>query len=143
MSSLPLPARDLTIMSCRCINGSCSGGLNFLASRYGIPSHVIRGIQLGEISILYIYTMAARATISTRKLVSALESCTLLAARGTRARLIIGPADLTRVSLRPALTRTTRHHSTVVPSIPPEDSYDIVIIGGANAGLALACALCT
>ena len=29
-----------------------------------------------------------------------------------------------------------------IPSIAPEDSYDIVIIGGANAGLALACALC-
>lgn len=49
---------------------------------------------------------------------------------------------------------TSRSHSTLpkcesspdqeitVPHIGPEDSYDIVIIGGANAGLALACALC-
>jgi ubiquinone biosynthesis monooxygenase Coq6 len=52
---------------------------------------------------------------------------------------------------RDAAYQIVRSYATVTPaepiraSIPPisaEDTFDIVIIGGANAGLALACALC-
>jgi hypothetical protein len=47
---------------------------------------------------------------------------------------------------------TTRHHSTIaqqqsapspIPEISDRDTYDIVIIGAGNAGLALACTLRT
>lgn len=38
-------------------------------------------------------------------------------------------------------TPSSVESSSSIPDISPEDTYDIVIIGGANAGLALACAL--
>ena len=68
----------------------------------------------------------------------------------------ISPSPLPRSS-RAGIARSTppllahagpsRSHSTaapplsVIPEIPKGDSYDIVVIGGGNAGLALACAL--
>ena len=55
-----------------------------------------------------------------------------------------GPSNLhhqyaTQVGVKPS----TSDQLHVIPDISPEDTYDIVIIGGGNAGLALACALCT
>lgn len=55
-----------------------------------------------------------------------------------------------RICCDSSLASHVRYHSTQhagpssqpIPEIAPEDTYDIVIIGAANAGLALACALC-
>lgn len=49
-------------------------------------------------------------------------------------------------SARVTLKRNHSHHAPQltepIPEISSENTYDIVIIGGANAGLAFACALC-
>ena len=78
------------------------------------------------------------------------QSYGTVATRLSTSSLAAIPASRTAIKPITCLS-TSRRHSTqsappapsvTVPDIPPEDSYDIVIIGGANAGLALACALC-
>jgi len=66
------------------------------------------------------------------------------------ARAISTTATPSRSTIKPAtgLPGKTRCHSTQagpsspIPEITQENTYDIVIIGAANAGLALACSLC-
>ncbi len=46
----------------------------------------------------------------------------------------------THTSPKPSSSAST---SSSIPDIPPQDTFDIIIIGGGNAGLALTCALRT
>lgn len=77
----------------------------------------------------------------TRCALSSSSSAKIPAVRAGGSRPQIGSSWST-VPTRTYATYTPPSSESAIPDIPASDTYDIVVIGAANAGLALACALC-
>lgn len=92
--------------------------------------------------------------LDTHRTMKSIRSAGRLVKEGARIRPVIATqAALCRVPVQPrcavagpSVRRYATAHEPVsieaIPAIASDKTYDIVIIGGGNAGLALACALC-
>ena len=124
-------------------------------TKYVVPftnCNLVSWLDLPKIHLRtkYIYTytiMRGPRTIALRRGLVAPRSRLLIAAPSVSRT--ISTATPSRSTILPAagVSGKTRWHSTQagpsspIPEISQENTYDIVIIGAANAGLALACSL--